>query len=88
MELSEEDPVKFLTFMRCPEAYRDSPPSGMMAAMDEFVERLRQAGTLVDNGGLSPSRDGIRVAAEFMEVHRRYWPGFEGEAEVRPIAGK
>ncbi len=27
----------------------------------------------------------IRVATEFMELHRKYWPGFEGEAEVRPI---
>lgn len=27
----------------------------------------------------------IRVATEFMELHRKHWPGFEGESEVRPI---
>ena len=27
----------------------------------------------------------LRVATEFMELHRRHWPGFEGESEVRPI---
>ena len=29
--------------------------------------------------------DAIRIATEFMELHRRYWPGFEGESEVRPM---
>jgi hypothetical protein len=27
----------------------------------------------------------LRVATEFMELHRKYWPEFEGEAEVRPM---
>jgi hypothetical protein len=22
---------------------------------------------------------------EFMELHRKYWPGFDGESEVRPM---
>lgn len=29
--------------------------------------------------------DALRIATEFMELHRRHWPGFEGEAEVRPM---
>ena len=29
--------------------------------------------------------DAIRIATEFMELHRKYWPGFEGESEVRPM---
>lgn len=29
--------------------------------------------------------DAIRVATEFMELHRAHWPGFEGESEIRPI---
>jgi hypothetical protein len=29
--------------------------------------------------------DAIRIATEFMELHRQYWPGFEGESEVRPM---
>jgi hypothetical protein len=27
----------------------------------------------------------IRVATEFMELHRKHWPEFEGEAELRPM---
>lgn len=27
----------------------------------------------------------IRLTTEFMELHRKYWPEFEGECEVRPI---
>jgi hypothetical protein len=94
-----------------------------MEAMGEFIERSRRSGTLVDTGGLLPSKDGVRVrlasgkitvtdgpfseskeviggwailkadsraeairiATEFMELHRKYWPGFEGESEVRPM---
>ena len=26
-----------------------------------------------------------RIATEFMELHRKYWPEFEGESEVRPM---
>ena len=27
----------------------------------------------------------VRLASEFMELHRKYWPGFVGESEVRPM---
>lgn len=33
----------------------------------------------------SSREEAIRVATEFMELHRRYWPEFEGESEVRPM---
>jgi hypothetical protein len=29
--------------------------------------------------------DALRIETEFMELHRRYWPEFEGEAELRPM---
>jgi len=33
-----------------------------------------------------PSRDeAMRVARDFMELHRVHWPEFEGECEVRPV---
>lgn len=33
-----------------------------------------------------PSREeALRVATEFMELHRVHWPSFEGECEVRPV---
>src|SRR5205085_1112847 len=116
--------MKYLTFIRHPESYRDSPPpAALMEAMGTFVERSLKEGTLIDTGGLLPSKDGfrirlangeltvsdgpfseskeviggwaileadskaevLRVASEFMELHRKHWPGFEGESEVRPM---
>jgi hypothetical protein len=29
--------------------------------------------------------EAIELAKEFMDLHQRYWPGFEGESEVRPM---
>ena len=116
--------MKYLTFIRSSESYRDTPPPpALMEAMGKFIERCSKEGTLVDTGGLLPSKDGarvrlakgkitvtdgpfseskeviggwailnaaskadaIRIATEFMELHRKYWPGFEGESEVRPM---
>jgi hypothetical protein len=32
------------------------------------------------------SREGaVRIANEFMDLHRQHWPEFEGECEVRPM---
>jgi hypothetical protein len=116
--------MKYLTFIRHPESYRQSgPPPALMEAMGKFVEKSRKEGVLVDTGGLLPSKDGarvrltkgkitvtdgpfteskeviggwaiinvaskeevIRVSTEFMELHRKHWPEFEGECEVRPM---
>jgi hypothetical protein len=116
--------MKYLTFIRHPEKYREAPPPrALMEAMDRFVERSLKDGVLVDTGGLLPSKDGarvrlaagkitvtdgpfveskeviggwailrtdtraeaIRIATEFMELHRKHWPEFEGESEVRPM---
>lgn len=27
----------------------------------------------------------LQIQAEFMELHRKYWPEFEGESELRPM---
>jgi hypothetical protein len=29
--------------------------------------------------------EAIRIATEFMELHRKHWPGFDGESEVRQM---
>lgn len=29
--------------------------------------------------------EALRISTEFMELHRKYWPEFEGESEVRPM---
>jgi hypothetical protein len=116
--------MKFLTFIRHSESYRaQPPPAALMEAMGKFVKKSLAEGTLVDTGGLLPSKDGarvrlhkgeilvsdgpftetkeiiggwailnvptkadaIRVAMEFMDLHRKHWPEFEGESEVRPM---
>ena len=116
--------MRYLTFIRHSESYRASPPPpALMEAMGRFVDRSLKEGTLVDTGGLLPSKEGARVrlangkitvtdgpfteskeviggwailkadskaqalklATEFMELHRKYWPEFEGESEVRPM---
>ena len=116
--------MKYLCFVRHSEKYRESgPPAALMEAMGKFVQQSMKDGTLVDTGGLLPSKDGVRVrltggkivvtdgpfieskeiiggwailktdskaealriATEFMDLHRRHWPGFEGESEVRPM---
>ncbi len=116
--------MKYLTFIRHSEAYRQTPPpQALMEAMGKFVERCKRDGTLVDTGGLLPSKDGARIqlrggkitvkdgpftetkeviggwaileapnkdeavliATEFMELHRKHWPEFDGEGEVRAM---
>ena len=116
--------MKYLAFIRHPESHREAgPPPALMEAMGQFIQKSLQDGSLVDTGGLLPSKDGfrirltkgvismtdgpfietkeviggwaiiaadskseaVRIAREFMELHRRHWPQFEGEAEVRPM---
>ncbi len=116
--------MKYLAFIRHSESYRSGPPpAALMKAMGEYVERSKKEGTLVDTGGLLPSKDGFRIrlsnekitvtdgpftetkeiisgwaiieasskekavafSREFMELHRKHWPSFEGESEVRPM---
>src|SRR5262245_54207929 len=116
--------MRYMTFIRHSESYRGSPPPReLMEAMEKFIEKSRKDGTLVDTGGLMPSKDGarlrlangkitvtdgpfaetkeviggwailnadskaeaMRIATEFMELHRKHWPGFECESEVRPM---
>jgi len=116
--------MKYLSFVRSSEKYRDvQPPAAMMEAMGKLIEKFTKEGALVDTGGLAPSRDGfrmrlangkltttdgpfieakeiiggwailkaeskdeiLRLTTEFMDLHRQYWPDFEGACEVRPI---
>ncbi len=36
---------------------------------------------------LKSKQEAIDGAVRFMELHRKYWPGWEGEAEVRQVFG-
>ena len=37
---------------------------------------------------LGSKEEAIASAREFMELHRKFWPGWEGETEVRQIFGE
>jgi hypothetical protein len=116
--------MKYLTFIRHSEVHRQAgPPAALMEAMRKFVQQSLKDGSLVDTGGLLPSKDGVlvrptkgkitvtdgpftetkeviggwailnadtkaeavRIATEFMDLHRKHWPEFDGESEVRPM---
>jgi hypothetical protein len=34
---------------------------------------------------LSSKEEAVKSAVEFMELHKQYWPGWEGETEVRQM---
>jgi hypothetical protein len=34
---------------------------------------------------LPSKEEALKVARQFMDLHRVHWPGFEGESEVRPL---
>ncbi|HWZ99052.1 MAG TPA: YciI family protein [Candidatus Dormibacteraeota bacterium] len=36
---------------------------------------------------LESIREAIANAERFMELHRKYWPGWEAELEIRPMCG-
>jgi hypothetical protein len=36
---------------------------------------------------LPSKEEALRGALEFMELHRKHWPGWEGETEIRQIFG-
>jgi hypothetical protein len=87
--------MKYLSFVRTSEKYREAkPPTAMMEAMGELIERPTTDGPFVESkeliGGWAilkadSSAEIVRLATEFMDLHRKHWPEFEGECEVRPI---
>jgi hypothetical protein len=36
---------------------------------------------------LKSKEEAIESAVQFMELHKKYWPGWEGETEVRQMCG-
>jgi hypothetical protein len=73
---------------------------GLMASKDGLRVRLSRGEITVTDGPFTESKeviggwailncatkaDAVRIATEFMELHRKHWPEFEGESEVRPM---
>ncbi len=72
----------------------------MLPSEDGFRVRLAEGAIKVIDGPFTETKEviggwailnadskaeALRVAQEFMEMHRKYWPEFEGESEVRPM---
>jgi hypothetical protein len=71
---------------------------GLLPTADGVRVRLTRGKIIVTDGPFTESKEvvggwailsvaskaeAIRIATEFMELHRKYWPEFEGESEVR-----
>jgi hypothetical protein len=96
--------MKYLTFIRHSESYRQSgtlvDTGGLLPSKDGARVRLANGKITVTDGPFSESKEviggwailktdskaeAVRIATEFMDLHRKYWPGFDGESEVRPM---
>lgn len=73
---------------------------GLSPSKDGFRMRLEKRELAITDGPFIESKEIIggwailearskaeilQFTKEFMELHRKYWPEFEGECEVRPI---
>jgi len=69
------------------EGFRVRSSGGRLSVMDgPFTETKEVVGgfAMVE---VSSREEALRLAREFMELHRVHWPEFEGECEVRPLEG-
>jgi hypothetical protein len=72
----------------------------LLPSKDGFRVRLANGAIAVTDGPFAESKEviggwailkanskleALRISQEFMELHRKYWPEFEGESEVRPM---
>jgi hypothetical protein len=73
---------------------------GLLPSKDGLRVRLADGKITVTDGPFTESKEviggwailqteskseAVRIATEFMELHRKYWPEFNGESEVRPM---
>ena len=73
---------------------------GLLASKEGFRVRLARGAITVTDGPFTETKEviggwailnassraeALRIAQQFMELHRTHWPQFEGEAEVRPM---
>lgn len=73
---------------------------GLLPSKDGFRIRLSKGRLTTTDGPFSETKEviggwailntktreeAVRIATEFMELHLKHWPGFEGESEVRPM---
>jgi hypothetical protein len=67
------------------EGFRIRSSGGRLAVTDgPFTETKEVVGgyAMVE---VASREEAMKVARDFMELHRVHWPAFEGECEVRPV---
>jgi hypothetical protein len=61
--------------------------SGKLATIDgPFTETKEVVGGFAIFN-FDSKKDAVESAVTFMELHRKYWPGWDGECEVRQLYG-
>jgi hypothetical protein len=73
---------------------------GLLPTKEGFRVRLSKGKLSVTDGPFTESKEviggwailnaatkeeALKIATEFMELHKTHWPEFEGESEVRPM---
>jgi hypothetical protein len=73
---------------------------GLLPSKDGVRVRLANGKITVTDGPFTESKEviggwailnteskaeAVGIATEFMELHRKYWPEFDGESELRPM---
>jgi hypothetical protein len=80
---AEEQSLKLLCFIPHSEKYRETGvPAALLDAMGQFEQETIGGWAILQ----APSRaDAVRIATQFMELHRTHWPAFVRKSEVRPM---
>jgi hypothetical protein len=60
---------------------------GQVTAMDGPYTEAREVVGGFAMFELKSEEEAIEGATRFMELHKKYWPGWEGETEVRQVLG-
>ncbi len=88
--------MKFMMIVKSAER-SGFPPKELMEAIDKLSEEANKSGSMIGGGGLGPTgyaqfelkskQEAVESAVKFMELHKKHWPGWEGETEIRQMFG-
>jgi len=61
---------------------------GKVTALDGPFSEAKEIGGGFAIFEFNSMKEAVESAKDFMELHRKYWPGWQGETEVRPMFDK
>jgi len=79
--------MRFMTLTHAQRAGRTRPALRRKADGDRWPLRRSQGGhrRLCSLSGESSKQEAIEQTVRFMELHKKHWPGWEGETEIRQV---